>query len=77
MTHEEAIRECRRRSAEDPTALWTPREREPGAWTVVRARVEGLSPPGSLKTAVKPPPVRPEPEEVVGPQPRWLPWAAP
>ncbi len=75
MTHEEAVQESRRRSAEEPTALWTPREREPGEWIVVRARVEGLPPRGKLKPGAKPPPVRPGPEEFVGPQPHWLPWA--
>jgi hypothetical protein len=73
MKREEAVSERDRLSRGDPTQLWATKERAPGDWIVVRARVAGLSPrPGKLTPEVQSPAGAPRPEDDVAMPPHWL-----
>jgi len=73
MTREEATEERDRLSRQDPTQLWATKERAPGDWIVVRARVAGLHPRrGKLTPEVQSPPGAPRPEDDVPMPPQWL-----
>jgi len=73
MTREEAAEERDRLSRQDPTQLWATKERAPGDWIVVRARVAGLRPGrGKLTAELKSPPGAPRPADDVPMLPQWL-----
>ena len=60
MTHEEALKECKRLSAGDATSVWVPQQQDSGDWAVARVRIGGFSPRRrGLTPEIKPPPEPP------------------
>jgi len=73
MDRAEARRERDRLARQDPSDFWATKERGPGDWIVVRARVAGLhSRHGKLTPEVKSPPGAPRPENDIPMPPQWL-----
>jgi len=71
MTHEEALKECKRLSAGDAASVWAPQQQENGDWAVARVRIEGFSlKRGKFTPGTKPP--DPPRESPPVPDPSWL-----
>ncbi len=62
MTEEEARAEAKRLRRERPDLIWSVRERAPGFWDVVGARLPTGRDRGELTPTVAPPPAQPAPQ---------------